>query len=129
MFGASLPCYLLTVAFFHGWQAVRHMALFGLIVGAVLSFFMALGFHFLFPTGISARGVSGYSFWGFKRLIGWDQIASVRPLTMANLRWLRLYSAVDGKVTYLALFPSKAALFKSELQRVAPPECPIFKYT
>ncbi len=120
---------VISLVIIEGWRgAIGEQAVFDLVVTAVLAFPMALFFHFAFPAQISASGVSSYSVWGFKRSIAWDQVGMVRLWTLGNLRWARLYSSADGRVTYLALFVANADMFRSELHRVAPVGCPIFKY-
>ena len=78
-------------------------------------------FYFAFPVGISSSGIYGHSIWGFRRFIGWQDIARVKKIRVLNLEWLRIYSAVNGKVTWLAHFQKEPTKFIEEIHKQAPP--------
>lgn len=123
---------LILVGLDHGWGTAWRYAPSAVGVSAVLAVLWAvlwaLILHFCFPTRVSSEGVWGYSFWGVRRFIAWEHISMARPFRILNLRWVRLYSSSDTKVTYVALFPSDSASFRAEIHRLAPPQCPILKY-
>jgi hypothetical protein len=105
------------------------IALFVATVGlALFATLIAWAFHFLFPCRISAESIASYSAWGFRRSIRWEHIAKARPFRLLNLRYLRLFSATDHKVTWLALFPSDQDGFRSALSSLMPPDCPIIPH-
>jgi MFS family permease len=80
------------------------------------------------PTGISSDGIYARSSSGFRRFIGWADIAKVKKRTIFNLRFLRLYSSVDGKVTSVPLFLACKNEFRDEIRKFAPPDSPILKF-
>ena len=128
----GIPFGLVLVGLDDGWRVAWRFAPLAVVVGAVVAILWAalwaLLLHFLFPTRLSSDGVSGYSFWGVRRFIAWENISMARPFRLLNLRWVRLYSPHDSKVTYVPRFPSDPLAFRAELQRLAPSQCPIFKY-
>ena len=75
--------------------------------------------------GFSSDGIYGHSIWGRRRFIGWKDILRVRRFTLGNLPWIRIYSAMDGKVTWLPLFQSRPIEFREEIQKFAPLDNPI----
>jgi hypothetical protein len=124
----GLPFGLLLIALDEGWRVALHFFPLAIATGAVTAFAMALLFHFLFTTRVTSDGIHGFSFWGFRRFTAWKDVSMASPFRLLNLRWVRLFSSVDDKTTYVALFPSDSNLFKAELHRLAPPECPIFEH-
>ena len=82
----------------------------------------------LFPASFSAEGIYGHSFWGRRRFVHWRDVVAARPLRLLNLRWLRIYTTVDSKVTWLALFQSHKAEFRQEMQRLAPADSPVLNH-
>ena len=80
------------------------------------------------PTGISSDGIYARSPSGFRRFIGWADIAKVKKRTVFfDLQFLRLYSSVDGKVTSVPLFQAHKKEFRDEIRKFAPPDSPILK--
>ena len=128
----GIPFGLVLIGLEGGWQAAWRLAPHAVAIGGVVAILWAtlwaLLLHFLFPTRLSSDGVSGYSFWGLRRFIAWEHISKARSCRFLNLRWMRLYSSCDGKVSYMAEFPSDSDGFRAELHRLAPTQCPIFKY-
>ena len=84
------------------------------------------------PLSFSHATIFGWCVWVF--LLGRPAIHRMgkhldgAPFRLLNLRWVRLYSPHDSKVTYVPRFPSDPLAFRAELQRLAPSQCPIFKY-
>jgi hypothetical protein len=76
----------------------------------------------------STDGVYGYSFWGPRRFVRWQDIATAQTFSVLNLRWLRIRAASHGKVTWLALFPAHRAAFRQEIRRFAPPASPVLNH-
>jgi hypothetical protein len=95
---------------------------FGVIFSFLWSWLMSVGF----PVGFSKDGFYGYSFWGRRRFVSWQQIATARTFRLFNLKWLRIYAA-DGKITCLALFQSHGTEFREEIRRLAPPSNPVLQ--
>ncbi len=81
----------------------------------------------VFPAAFSADGIYGHSFWGRRRFVRWQDVASVKPIRLGNLRWLRIYAA-DGKITWLAMFQARKLEFRQEFSRLAPATCPVLDY-
>src|SRR6266550_8698471 len=76
---AAMPIFLLLLLLDDGLHP-DWIALFAATTGlALFAIVSAWTFHFLFPDGISAEGISGHSFWGFRRFVPWDHIAAARP--------------------------------------------------
>jgi hypothetical protein len=119
---------LLLVSFDVGWRAALRFSPRAAIWGLTFSFVMALLFHWSFPTRISAEGLSAHSIYGFRRFISWENISDARPFRLFNLRWVRLYSSFDGKVTWMALFQSNFELFNAEIRKFAPSHSPVLKF-
>jgi hypothetical protein len=97
------------------------------LVAWVFSVGYAWMLSLLCPDAFSADGIYGHSFWGRRRFVRWQDISSVQSFWLGNLRWLRVY-AVDGKITWLALFQSRDIEFRQEIKRLAPPTSPVLKY-
>jgi hypothetical protein len=79
----------------------------------------------VFPAWFSADGIYGHSFWGVRRFVRWQDIASVRRFTLLKLPWIRIYSSIDGQVTWLPLFQSRPAEFQQIIKEFAPLNSPI----
>jgi len=90
----------------------------------VLSWLLSI----LYPASFSADGIYGHSFWGRRRFIRWQDVATARRFRLLNLRWLRIYTTGDSKVTWLALFQSHKADFRQEIQRLAPADSPVLNH-
>ena len=85
----------------------------------------AWSLSFLFPDALSPEGVYGHSFWGRRNFVRWQDITAVRSLRILNLRWLRVYSTIESKTTWLGLFQARRVEFRQEVQRLAPPGSPV----
>jgi hypothetical protein len=93
----------------------------GLLFGLLLTWIA----HRLFPVAVSADGISAHSFWGVPRYIRWEHIAAARPFRMLNLRFVRLYSTADDKVTWVGLFPADPEAFQQAIRSAMPPNSPL----
>jgi hypothetical protein len=80
------------------------------------------------PVGFSSDGIYASSQWGFRRFIHWSEIAKVRKYRLLNLKFLKIYSSVDGKVTKLRLFQARKNEFRDEIRKFAPPDSPILNF-
>jgi hypothetical protein len=80
------------------------------------------------PTGFSSDGIYASSRWGFRRFIRWSDIAKVRRFPLLNLKFLWVYSSVDGKVTSVSLFQAHKKEFEDEIRKFAPPESPVLTF-
>ena len=107
------------------WQAVWRIMIYSipmiLLFAFIWAFVGAWIFSLFFPAWISSAGIHGHSFWGIRRFIQWQDVTRVRKFTFLNLPWLRVYSRVDGKVTWLPLFQSCPIEFQEEIRRFAQP--------
>ncbi|HSI12117.1 MAG TPA: hypothetical protein VK961_08740 [Chthoniobacter sp.] len=124
----ALPLFLIGVWLIPGLQADWGVVLVAM-VGIV--FFSGIGaglLHLLFPVRISPDGIAAHSVWGFRRFIRCEQIGAVRQFSLLNLHFLRLYSTVDRKVTWLALFPSDPVSFRDAIASTMPPDSPLMAY-
>lgn len=95
------------------------------LVAQVLGTWMARRF---FPVVLSEQGLSAHSFWGVRRFMCWQDIASTRSIRILNLLWLRLYSRDGKEVIWLAMFQSRPAEFRAELRKLAPPGHPLLNH-
>lgn len=91
-------------------------------VGTLLLFLLIL------PVGFSSDGIYAHSFWGLRRFIRWQDIVKIRKFRLFNLRWLRIYSGTDGKVTWLPLFLSSPIKFGDEIRKFAPSNSPLLNH-
>lgn len=82
----------------------------------------------LSPVRLSSDGIYGHSFWGKKRFVRWQEVRAVKPIRILNLRFLRIYSTGNGKVTWLPLFQARKAEFIQEIQRLAPGDNPVLNH-
>jgi hypothetical protein len=89
------------------------------------SLIVALFFYRFFSAWFSSDGIYGHLFWGVRRFIRWQDIASVRRFSLLKLPWIRIYSGVDGKVTWLPLFQSRPFEFRQTIKEFAPFNSPI----
>ena len=124
----ATPLFLLLVLLDDGLHPHWGALLFATILLISFSILSAWALHFLFPAHISSDGISGHSVWGLRRFVRWEHIASARPIRVINLRYLRLYSTSDHKVTWLALFPADRRGFSSALRSTMPPSSPVSAY-
>ena len=127
----GLPSDFLLVGLSNGWRATARIfpnVAAGIALGALGSIFFAYLFHFFFSIRISPDGVSAYSAWGIRRFIAWQHIASVRPIRILNLRYLRLYSSTDRKTTWLPLFVTDSPAFRTALKAAVPSDNPVLTY-
>ncbi len=81
-----------------------------------------------FPVILSKSGIQGYSFWGLPRFVRWQDIKEARGFSLLNLRFLRLYSVRDQKVTWIGLFQANPRDFLLQIQIFAPTDSPILKF-
>jgi hypothetical protein len=127
LFVSSMTFSLCAISLQYGWHIDGRALAF--TTGAVLMFSFAYSWLMarLFPIGFSADGIYGHSFWGRRRFVSWQEIATARPRRLGNLRWLRVY-AIDGKVTWVALFQSRDTEFQQEIRRLAPPGNPVLNH-
>lgn len=80
------------------------------------------------PIGFSPDGIYASSQWGFRRFIHWSEIAKVQKNRLLNLKFLKIYSSIDGKVTRLLLFQVQKKEFRDEIRKFAPPDSPILNF-
>jgi hypothetical protein len=80
------------------------------------------------PCIVSKDGIQGDSCWGFRRFIPWQEIKEARGFRFFHLRWVRLYSARDQKVTWIVLFQAHSEDFVREIQTLAPSDSPILRF-
>jgi len=78
-----------------------------------------------FPVILSKNGIQGYSFWGLPRFIRWQDIKEARGFKLLHLKFLRLYSMRDQKVTWIALFQANPQGFLLQIQTLAPLDSPL----
>ena len=129
----GIPFGLVLIGLEGGWQAAWRFAPHAVVIGGVVAILWAtlwaLLLHSLFPTRLSSDGVSGYSFWGLRRFIAWEHI-SRRPVRVVFSICVGCVSIppATARCHYMAEFPSDSDGFRAELHRLAPTQCPIFKY-
>jgi hypothetical protein len=126
LFGLGVIGLLIYVIAKDGWNFNRHALAFAIGFQVVFALVMSWMLSLLFPIAFSVNGVYAHSFWGNRRFIAWQDVASARTLQLLNLRWLRIYST-DGKVTWLAMFQSRGSAFRQEIRRLAPADSPILR--
>ncbi|HEY5297514.1 MAG TPA: hypothetical protein VIK59_06290 [Verrucomicrobiae bacterium] len=80
------------------------------------------------PVGFSSDGIYASSSWGFRRFVRWSDIAKVRKHRLLNLKFLRIYSSGDGKVTTLRLFQARKKEFRDEIRKFAPPDSLVLNF-
>lgn len=81
------------------------------------------------PDALSNEGIYGHSTWGKRQLVRWQDMADARTFTVLNLTWLRIYSTDGNKITWIALFQAHDDEFCREIQRLAPADSPVLKFT
>jgi hypothetical protein len=94
----------------------------------VISLIVAWLHSVLYPVVFSPEGIYGYSIWGRRHFVPWQNIAMVRTVRLLNLRWLRILMSGDNKVIWLALFQSHKLEFQEEIRRLAPADSPILAH-
>lgn len=113
----------------HGFaDTIRHWPIFvgaSLFWGAPVSLFSVLALVLLNPVAFSNEGIYGYSVWGTKCFLHWEDIQQARRFKLFNLTWLRIYSKANKNVLWLPLFQSQPAEFMREIGKFAPPGSPI----
>lgn len=121
----GLPIYFGLVLMEDGLHFDRLGLLVGAVGGSLFGLLLAWIAHRLFPVAVSADGISAHSFWGVPRFIRWEHIEAARPFRMLNLRFVRLYSTADDKVTWVALFPADPEAFRQAVRSAMPPNSPL----
>ena len=81
-----------------------------------------------YPYELSSAGIRAYTCWGKRRFIPWHEIKAVRPLSLINVSYLRLYGPAPSKPLWLAVFMPKTSEFKATLTQLAPINSPILAY-
>jgi hypothetical protein len=102
-------------------RAFIHAIIFVLFLSCIMAWILSV----FFPAWLSADGIYGYSIWGVRRFIQWQNIASVRRFTLLKLSRIRIYSSIGGKVTWLPLFQSRPSEFWQTIKEFAPLGSPI----
>jgi hypothetical protein len=130
IFVGSMGIALSGIIFEHGFANVDWYFLMKgcVFFGLPCALLMAVMMCWLYPAGFSADGIYAHSSWGKRRYINWLEIEKVRKFTIFNLRWLRIYSSVSGKVAWLPLFQSRPTEFRNEIQKFAPPDNPLLNH-
>ena len=82
----------------------------------------------LFPGALSGGGVHGHTFWGRKSIVPWDEIVSVKPFALANLRWVLIYSSKQRKTTWFSLFQSQPADLLDAVAQLGPPDNALLRH-
>jgi hypothetical protein len=101
---------------------------FGLLVCLPLAWVVSWILSRCFPDIVSTDGIQGHSFWRLRRSVRWQDIKEVRDFRLFHLRFLRLCSGQDQKVTWIALFQARAQDFRRKIQRLAPSDSPILRF-
>jgi hypothetical protein len=101
---------------------------FGLLVCLPVAWVVSWMLSRCFPDIISTDGIQGHSFWGLRRFVRWQDIKEARDLRLFHLRFLRLYSGQDQKVTWIGLSQARNRDFRREIQRLAPSDSPILRF-
>jgi hypothetical protein len=124
VFGLGLLlCFLMIQYGFNlDWHFLLKLSVFFAIP---FSLVWASGISFFCPAAFSSNGIYAHSFWGKRRFIAWKDIGSIRKFVLFNLPWLRIYSSIDGTVTWLPLFQSHPTEFRQTIKELAPPNNPI----
>lgn len=102
-----------------GWLASFEILAVLLAGGAVLELFLCTLIVFAFPTRVTAAGLIGPDFWGFKTTFRWDAIDRVRPLNMGGLRFLLVKSTDSRRTLWLPLFLRDRDGFVEAVERAA----------
>ena len=97
----------------------------GGVVAVVVQSFLACR---RYTIELSEAGIRAYSFWGKRRFIKWQEIEAVRPFTLLNLRYLRLYGPQPSKPLWLAIFIPNPSAFRDAITRLAPINCPVLDH-
>jgi len=125
---ADLILFLGFVLLAKGWRFDRHAFLKAIALAPILSVIFAWMIFNWFPVALSAEGIYGHSFLGTQRFVAWRDVADVRSFRLANLRWLRILAASDGRVTWLALFQSHGGDFLDDIKRFGGADGPLLKH-
>ena len=75
------------------------------------------------PVHIGAEGIQGFSFWGTRCKITWEEITSATPSRLLELPWLVVRSCVTKDALWLPLFTANPREFREAIARFAPQGC------
>ena len=124
----GLPIYvflvLLVVGLQFSWLCLLVGAASGILAGLLVA---DLGAR-IFPTALSEDGIYGYSVWGCRRFVCWENITHVRPFAFLSCRYLRVHDSRDGAVTWLPLFQARPDEFRQDICTLAPAGNPLLSY-
>lgn len=127
-FPGTFVVFMILVLVNDGPHDAGDAALFGLSFFVPMALLASWGLSRFYCDMFSAEGIQGHSFWGSRRFIRWQDIRQVRAFRLLHLRFLRLFSSADQKVTWIGLFPARPKIFSSEIQRLAPADSPVRKF-
>ena len=96
----------------------------GVAVVIMLSFLASR----LYTIELGEAGIRAHSFWGKRRFIHWHEIESVRPFSLLNLRYLRLYGPPPSKPVWMAAFIANPSSFREAMSNLAPKDSPVLAH-
>lgn len=79
----------------------------------------------MYPIRISKAGLEGFTVWGGRLFVHWQEIAAARKFRLVNLSWLRVYSSQHRGVLWLPLFLARKEEFVEAVHHFAPLGSPI----
>ena len=106
---------------------VRALA-FGVVAGIITVVVLSLLACRFYTIELSESGIRAYSFWGRRRFIRWSEIETIRPFSLINLRYLRLYGSPPSKPLWMAIFIPNLSAFKEMVTKFAPKDSPILTF-
>ncbi len=125
--GVGYPAFVGIVLLKYGLHVDWRSFLIGAAMMVPTSIILAGAASLLIPARLTTEGIHAQSVWGTPSYVRWRDIKAARTFTLLNLRWMRIFSNSDDRVTWLAMFQSPAAEFRNELERLAPPGSPVLE--
>lgn len=94
----------------------------GLTGGAciLLSFSLSVAVSWLFPVLISKQGIRSYTALGLYRSVEWTQIDRIEAVSVAGIRYGRIYTKAGGSSIWIPGFMANRDRFVAQLRQHTP---------
>ena len=101
---------------------------FSLVACPLLSLLLAMAMAETTRVVVTPRGLWAPDYAGRRHMVEWSNIASVRPVTILSMKFLRLLPRASGRVPWLPLFLADMAGFKASVFQHAGAGNPLVAY-
>ncbi len=101
-------------------RRLLYLVLYAAVCGTLVSTFLTYS--------LSTEGVQGFSVWGAVRFIRWSEIQDARVFWFLNLKYVRLRSSADGRITWVLLSLRDLERFRELVRQYGGSDCQILRF-